>query len=207
MKQSRTTYIIGSGGHSRVIARAIEECGRDWCYISDGAEPVEQSIQEEDFFSLETEQIGGLICGIGSIGSMHTRSRVLEKYSRFYQFFSSIIHPHSSIDSSSSLEKGTFVARGAVIGCFSKIGRHCIINTGAIVDHDCSLGASCHIAPGAVLSGGVVCHDGCHVGVGATVMQGVVLAPNTVIGAGVVVRKSIQEPGGVWVGAPLRRIG
>lgn len=203
-------YIIGDGGHAKVIAEAADLIEKRFCYISQNTDFPEQSISEFEWLELaarEALDLGfGIICGIGTVGDTSKKRSILAKYLPWNNNFSTIIHPNAGVSPRSKLGLGVYVAQGAQIVGGATIGDHALINTGAVVDHDCKVGEGTHIACGAILCGGVTCEDWVHVGAGAVIVQGRKIASGVVIGAGTVVTKDILEPGTTWVGTPARRL-
>lgn len=200
-------YIIGSGGHARVIAEAARLRDYDVRYIVPDAAEEPDTVKESEFFTQVStlDDDWHLICGVGSIDSCERRRAIIERYRSYQDQFVSIVHPAACVAHSATLGPGSFVAQGAQVTSGARIGNHVIINTGAVVDHDCDIGHYCHIAPGATLSGGVRVGAGSHVGTGANIIQCVELAPGTVIGAGGLVVESISEAGQLWCGQPVTR--
>jgi sugar O-acyltransferase (sialic acid O-acetyltransferase NeuD family) len=207
---SNTIYIIGSGGHARVVARAIEENHQNPIMIvSDlkGEAFGMDSITEAEFMA--NPPVGekwGVICGVGSVGSMLERDRVLKRYDRFSRRFVSVISPRAMVDSSAILEPGIFVGPGAIVANNARIGEHCLINTGAIIEHDCVIGENCHVASGATVLGGVRLGRDVFVGAGTVIMQGVLVADSVVVGASSFCNHSIKNANETWIGAPARRL-
>ena len=83
-------YIIGNGGHARVIARSAVLLGAAPIFISppNDKNSAEESIPEPIFFSSPpTGSSWGLICGVGSTASMLERKKILTKYEKFSNHF------------------------------------------------------------------------------------------------------------------------
>lgn len=201
-------YIIGSGGHARVVARAVQENGQKPIFIVSGKEYAAAGlawIAESDFIA--NPPYGdqwGIICGVGSIGSMLERDRILKRYESLSDRFVSVISPRSVVDASAILKRGVFVGHGAIIANDVSVGRHCLINTGAIVEHDCVIDVNCHIASGATVLGGVRLGRDVFVGASSVVMQGVAVADNVTIGASSFCNQNIGDSNTTWVGLPAR---
>jgi sugar O-acyltransferase (sialic acid O-acetyltransferase NeuD family) len=203
-------YIIGSGGHARVVARAVQENRQKSIFIVSRREHAAAGldwIAESDFIA--NPPFGdqwGIICGVGSIGSMLERDRVLKRYESLSERFVSVISQRAVVDSSAILNPGVFVGPGAVIANDVSVGRHCLINTGAIVEHDCFIDINCHIASGAIVLGGVRLGRDVFVGAGSVVMQGASVADNVTIGASSFCNQNIGNSNTTWVGLPARRL-
>lgn len=202
-------YIIGNGGHAKVISEAAGLLGFEVRYIVQN--PVnDREISEDLIFdasSFLAADDAYLICGVGSVGPTSKRQNALNRYVRYAHKFVSIVHPSAYISPSAQLGKGVFVAMGALIGTCAKVAEHAIVNSGSIIDHDSSLLTGTHLAPGSVLSGGVSVGEWVHIGCGARIIQGITIADQVVIGAGATVIKNIEQPSTTWVGTPARKLG
>lgn len=112
---------------------------------------------------------------------------------RFGIKFDPLIHSKSMGQMGSSIDEGTMVDAGAIVGPWAKVGRHVILNRGSNVGHDCQIGDYCFIAPSAVLCGHVVLGENVFVGANATVLQDVKIGENTIVAAGAVVTRDIPS--------------
>jgi sugar O-acyltransferase (sialic acid O-acetyltransferase NeuD family) len=203
-------YIIGNGGHARVIARSAVLLGAAPIFISppNDKNTAEESIPESVFFSSPPAGSSwGLICGVGSTSSMLARKHILTKYENFANQFVSVTHPTAIIDKTATISVGSFIGAGAVVANNATIGRHVIVNTSSIIEHDVTLGDNSHVASGATILGGVVIGDNVHVGASATVLQGVRIGSNVVIGASSLCIRNIPEASGTWIGIPAKKMG
>ena len=200
-------WIIGHGGHAKVIGEAASLRQIPVGYIVEEADPEDSATISEDLFikTYATSPGQGLICGLGTTGSTMVRRRVLERYRSCHEMFVNIIHPTAFVSPSATLGRGVFVAANVTLcnGCF--VGDHAILNTRSSIDHDCKVGARCHIAPGTVLSGGCSVGDDVHIGVGSTLIQGIEIASSTVVGAGSLVTKKIPVSNFLWHGSPAKK--
>ena len=201
-------YVIGAGGHGKVVVSTLLECGLsvDGILDDDAAKtgttilgiPVTQTVES---FILRKETARAL-CAVGENKirkklSAHLAASPLE--------WITAVHPAAWIHSSVRLGEGTIVFAGAVIQPDTVLGAHCIVNTGALIDHDSVIGDFCHLAPGCRITGGVSVGEGAFLGAGATVIPGVIIGSWSVIGAGSTVIRDIP-PGATAVGSPARII-
>ncbi len=188
-----THYIIGSGGHGRVIADILVAAGGD--------EPV--FIGQAD---LVTRYQKGDVVLIG-IGDNFSRGRVAKALldQNPEMVFGTAIHPAAVISRSAVVAPGTVAMAGAIVNTGVKIGAHVILNTTCSVDHDCLLGEFASVAPGAALGGNVNVGAYTAISIGAAVAHGCAIGEHTVVGAGAVVVKSL--PGyAVCYGVPAKKI-
>ncbi len=181
-------YLIGAGGHAKVIAEILETNQQPIAGVFD-TDPSKKlwEIPVYTFpgpFRSEKDHL------LISVGNNKTRKRIAENTAANYL---TAIHPSAQISKRAVIGHGTVIMANVVVNSDSIIGRHCIINTSASVDHDCEIGNYCHISPNATLSGGVSVGECTQIGAGATVIQGVKIGKNVLVGAGSVVIKDIPD--------------
>lgn len=197
-------FIVGAGGHARVVVDSILQGGDAHLILLDSkAETnIAPFLGRFEVIMLNISELSGKRCHV-AIGSNEARKRICEELLRLSADLFNVVHGSSVISRYGEIGIGCFVAAGSIVGPGATLGIGTILNHGAIVDHDCTVGNYCHIAPKAVLGGGVTVEDGVLLGAGATVLPGVKIAANAIIGAGSVVTKNIPE-GGIWLGSPAR---
>ncbi len=199
-------FLIGAGGHGRVVLDAI--------LLSRGSDVVE--LWDDD-----PELTGNSVLGVVvrapvdvlnlpveghiAIGDNESRGEVAGRCLRAGKRLATIIHPRANVSRFAELDDGVFVAAAAVVAPLASIGTGVIVNHGVMVDHDCVVDSFAHLAPGAVLGGGVRVGQRALVGAGAVVKPGLSLGDGCTIGAGAVVTRSVS-PGAVVAGVPARSI-
>ena len=195
-------YVIGGGGHAKVVVRTLQDLGI-----------AIDAVFDDDAEKLGTSMFGVPVVGpvaelgrrerapaILAVGDNDTRRRLAEMLDLPWL---SPVHPSAFVDSTARLGEGTVVFAGAIVQPDTVIGRHAIINTSASVDHDCVLGDYVHIGPGAQIAGGVHLGDGVFIGAGSVVIPGKRIGEWTVVGAGGVVVTDLPS-GVVAVGVPAK---
>lgn len=200
-------YIVGDGGHARVVSASAKSLGWRTFFISKESGARMPSVSEEDFFAAQAARqfSSEVICGVGHVGNPLVRGQIISEYSAREFVFTSVVDPNAVVATDVVVGSGTFIAQCANVVSGSNVGRHCILNTGCIVDHDANIGDETHIAPGAIVLGGVNIGFRVLVGAGAVIRQGLSIADDVIIGAGAVVTRSIEESGSIWLGAPARQ--
>lgn len=197
-------YLIGAGGHAKVIIALINELGLSCRAIYDDAEKLHGTrlcgvpITGPVSALPDREDISAVI----AIGVNETRRRISMAFKNVS--WRSLVHPHSWVHSSVIIGPGSVVFAGAVIQPDSVIGAHSIVNTSVSIDHDCRVGDFCHLAPGCHMAGGVQIGDNVFCGVGSSIIQYVSVCGGVIIGAGAAVTKHITMPG-TYVGLPAKR--
>lgn len=192
-------YIIGAGGHAKVLGDIILK-------LESGSE---NRIKLEGFFDDNKkgnifdrpilgriEEIKKLekykhIYFIIGIGDNKIREEIKKRYPNLSYY--TTIHPTAIIGNNVSIGEGTVVMAGSIINCYTRIGEQSIINTGSIIEHDNDIGDYVHICPSVSLAGGVTIGSKSWVGIGTIVKQGIKIGENTCLGAGSLVLKDISD--------------
>jgi sugar O-acyltransferase (sialic acid O-acetyltransferase NeuD family) len=99
-----------------------------------------------------------------------------------------------------------FLFESCVVQHHAQLGDDITMWTGATITHRCVIGSHCFIASSAVINGLTRIGERCFIGANSSIADHLSVAEDTVVGMGAVVTKSIEEPGGVWVGNPARRL-
>lgn len=186
------TYIIGSGGHGRVVRDILRACGQECSFAK--LEDIVRSYSAGDRI-------------VVADGDNFSRARIVAETlaSLPRATFAVAVHPTAVVAEDVVLNEGSVVMAGAVVNCGTRIGAHCIVNTASSIDHNCVLGDFVSVAPGAHLGGTVEVGAGSAIGIGAAVVHRCVIGENTVVGAGAVVVKSLP-PACLCYGNPARVI-
>jgi len=198
-------WVVGGGGHAKVVIATMESVGLSVSGIFDDDKSkignrllnVETlgPTPDEKWWLDETRN------AIIAIGDNHLREQLscIGAAWVIAQHTNSIVHPSVTIG------EGSLICAGVVIQPDTKIGRHVIANTSCSIDHDCRIGDFSHIAPGARLAGGVGVGVRSFVGAGATVIPGVTIGDDVIVGAGAVVIDDVTS-GKTVVGVPAREV-
>jgi len=196
-------YIIGAGGHAKVVLSTVLEAGLSVDGLFDD-DPKKQGIDIMGIpviGRISDARKRGPACGILAIGDNRTRYRLAQELSEWEWL--PVVHPKAYVHPSVRLGPGTVVFAGAIVQPGVRVGAHIIINTGATVDHDCLVGDFVHIAPGAHLAGSVTIGEGALIGIGAVVLPGIKVGAWAVVGAGAVVVEDVP-PHVTVVGVPAK---
>ncbi|HPW65505.1 MAG TPA: acetyltransferase [Salinivirgaceae bacterium] len=178
-------YLLGAGGHAKVIIDILTAQGIDILGLFDNDENIKELLGYPVF---TTDEIISPI--IISIGDNKKRKTIAE---RITAEFITAIHPSAVVSKYSHLGEGTVVMQNAVVQTSCQIGKHCIINTSASIDHDCVIGNYVHISPNCAVCGNVTIGEGTWVGAGSAIIPGVTIGKWCVIGAGSIVTKNIPD--------------
>lgn len=196
-------FVVGAGGHARVVISTLREAGRIVTGLFDD-EPAKSGQEIEgvpvigDLRDLPTELARKFAMGIGD---NLVRRMIAERFPAARWI--TIIHPHAHVDRTATLGPGTVVFAGAVVQPGARLGAHCIVNTSATIDHDCQLADFVHVAPGCHLAGAVSLEEGVLMGIGCVAVPGVRVGGWTTVGAGAVVTRNLPQHS-VCVGVPAR---
>lgn len=197
-----STYIIGQGGHGKVIASILElndiKIGG---YYDDSDNYVDNRVGTIRSLLISPKD-GNYICGIGD---NQTRSSIVSLFDPDELKWINAIHPSAIIAKNVVIGNGCVIGPGAIIQPGAKIGNHVIINSNALVEHDCSIGNFSHIAPSVTLCGNITIGERVLIGAGSTIIPKKTVGDDTIIGAGSTVIRDI--PSNVKaVGSPARII-
>lgn len=197
-------FIIGAGGHSKVVRACIEDLGfKVHGYYDDRLEvgsfhlgtPVIGSISD-----LKDAKSHGFY--VIAIGSNDVRQEIANEFDLNWKSF---IHPTAYVHHSVKIGQGTVILHESHVGPYSEIGDHCIINTKSIVEHDCEIEDFSHIAPGTVLGGSVSIGQGTLVGLNSTVLLNKKIGRNVIVGGNSVVTKDLASDK-TYCGNPAREL-
>lgn len=210
MKPSKT-FLVGGGGHGRVVLDAILASGNSIDGILDAQ--LEQGsrifgvevVGGDEFLESVDPMTTRLINGVGSTGNSARRIEIFERFSKRGFKFVGVVHAASSVGKECSVDPSAQIMAGAVLQNRVSVGRNVVVNTRASVDHDVSLADHVTVSPGAIISGGVKLGRGTFVGAGAVIIQGIEVGENCVVGAGAVVRHDVKGDSTV-VGNPAAQL-
>lgn len=208
----KNIVIIGSGGHAKVVADILlkrKEVLKEELNIIGFLDDNFQNLEYREIFNIPI--LGNLELieefknkdyeYIIAIGNNLIRKKIAEKYSNLIYY--TAIHPTAVIGNRVTIEEGTVVMANVVINSYSKIGKHCILNTSCVIEHDNEIKDYVHISPNATLCGGVVIKEKSWIGAGSNIKQGMIVGKNVVVGAGTVVIRDIENSV-TTVGNPAR---
>ncbi len=205
----KALYVLGAGGHGRVVAEAAREGG---AYEVRGFLDDDPALWGSACGDLPvaggTDALRALEAGAEvalGIGANQARARAAASLAMAGVRLATIVHPSAVLARGARLGKGTYVAPLCVIHSDARVGCGCIVNTAAVVEHDCRLDDWAHLSPRAILGGGASLGEGAHVGLGAVVLPGLALGSWATLGAGAVMTRCIP-PGVTAVGVPARAL-
>ena len=196
-------YVLGSGGHARVVVSAMQAAGTTVMGVFDD-DPARMGADVDGVPVLGRlgEHLPLDAPLVLAIGSNAVRARLAAALEGQVEW-ATVVHPTAWVHRTVRLGMGTVVFAGAIVQPGTTIGMHAIVNTGACIDHDGQVGDFVHIAPGCHLAGTVVLGDGVFCGVGTSIVPGVTVGAWTTVGAGGVVVSDLPEKV-VAVGVPAR---
>lgn len=207
----RHAVVLGTGGHCRVILSLLAAGQRhDVMSIIELGSP---RLGERIMGVLVTPNPDNLpaLCGRGdvdvflAIGNNDMRKHWWEKVKTLGLIMPNLVSPHALVNNSATLGESNVICARAFVGPQAELGNNNLINTASIVDHEVRVGHHCHLAPSATIAGRSILKDLCFIGAGAIIVDGVSVASRTVIGAGATLIRTVEQPGGVYIGVPAKR--
>lgn len=164
----------------------------------------ENVVGDDDWLISQEEDI----MVIFGIGTPYIIKKLVEKYKQNNQLkFPNIIHPSTIADFNHiKMGVGNIITAGSILTTDIEIGDFNIINLNCTIGHDSIIGSYNLFNPSTNISGNVTIGDVCLFGTGSQVLEKLSIANKTIVGAGAVVNKSIEEPDGVYVGVPAKKI-
>ena len=193
-------FIIGGGGHSRVVIDSFLKTGHQIQGIVDPAYEKDELIvgipviggdQILDNYSIDSFN---LINGIGVLPGSLGRWRIADEMRNRGFKFIAVIDPGADISSSVIISEGAQVMAGCILQGGVNIGADSVVNTGTVLDHDCTIGEKCWISPGVTICGGSIIGPNAYIGAGATLIHNISIGDGALISAGSTIIKDV-EPG------------
>lgn len=199
--QAGKLYVVGAGGHGRVVAATALAAGFELGGFLDDihAGSAVMGVPVIGPVSMLAE-LGG-VQAIVAVGENRDRAALVLRFP--HARWTTVVHPTAWVDRSAVVAAGVAIMARVVVQPGACIGEHVILNTGAIVEHDCHVGKFAHLATGALLGGAVVVGEGVLLGTGATVRPKAVVGEWATVGAGGVVIADVPARV-VAVGCPAR---
>ncbi len=197
-------WIIGTGGHTRVVLDLARACGHR---VAGFIEPAAGAASPGFLWDLPVLAGLGALRDLGAvrvavaIGDNRLRRETTDEAADAGAVVETLVHPGALPEASASVGQGAQVCIGAILCAGCEIGEGAIVNSGAIVEHECRVGAFAHVCPGAKLAGRVDVGAGAMIGLGACVIQGVTIGAGAIVGAGSVVLEDVPA-GATVVGVP-----
>ena len=192
-------FIIGGGGHSRVVIDSFRKSGSQIDGIVDPAYikcenvvgiPVIGGDEALDTFSIDAIR---LINGVGVLPGHLGRWKITERLRNRGFKFVTVIDPDAVVSSRVKVSEGVQVLAGCILQDGVTIGRDSVVNTGTILDHDCNLGEKCWISPGVTICGGTIIGSNAYIGAGATLIQNLTIGNGALIRAGATVVEDVPS--------------
>lgn len=127
-----------------------------------------------------------------ALGTTH-RSKYVDQVAAKGMGFATLAHPTVRISAKSTLSEGDLITVGAIIGAYTRIGRHVLVNRVATIGHHVEVGDYCTIGPGTHIAGSCRIGEGTYIGIGAIVIDHITIGSHSVVGAGAVVIEDVPD--------------
>lgn len=191
---SKPLYIIGAGGHAKVVVQVFESKKNKVTAILD-SDPAKagKMLLDHPIYPIHDENLSSPAQFIIAIGDNLVRKKNFEAMLSRGWFAVNAIDVVSNFGKNLTIGVGNVFFPYSCINSETKIGNNVIINTHAVIEHDCSISDHSHIGPNATLCGGVSVGTGTFIGAGATIIPGIKIGAWSVIGAGSVVIRDVPD--------------
>jgi sugar O-acyltransferase (sialic acid O-acetyltransferase NeuD family) len=142
----------------------------------------------------------------GSPTSFPRRSGLIRSLGIDAARFATVIHPTASVSRHARIGANVLIMAGVVITANAVVEDHVVILPNTVVHHDSRIGRGSIVGAGVIVAGAVQIAEDCYISSGSRIRDHVTVARGTLVGLGTVVLRSIEEPGGIWIGTPARRM-
>ena len=203
--------ILGAGGAAKEIILALKH--EDLCKIKvfdDYSQKFDQYIKSrfETFNSLDrlVTKYSSSFEFIVAVGDPKLRETLFDRFKKINATAGNVISSKVDFDPTSvTVEEGSIILSGAVLGACAYLGQCSFVNKQVIISHDAHIGAFSNLSPGVKVLGGAKIGKYCELGANAVVLPNVVVGDNCTVGTGSIVTKNLPK-NCVAVGSPARII-
>lgn len=204
--------VIGAGGHAKVVARSLRECG-GWHVVGfvDDQNPARAG---ERFggatvlggrAALAALREQGVAVAVVAFGDNRARLAFDAWLACGGWQRPAIVDPSARVGDDVVLGPGCYVAAGAIVEPGVALGRQVIVNSAAVLCHDGIVDDGVHLCPRSCFGGHVRIGPRSWIGIGATVRDRVRIGADVVVGAGALVLRDVPD-GVVAYGHPAQVI-
>ena len=198
-------FIIGAGGHSRVIL----DCDKILKHNVLGIIDINQNKKKKENINGVNVYPKNHINNIKknhaiflAIGENKLREKYYNKLKKKYKLIN-LIHPRSLVSKQIEIGKGNYIGPGATINSNTKILNNTIINSRALIEHECIIEDNSHVGPGVKLGGRCIVSKNVFIGIGSVVIDKVKIGEDTVVGAASLVLKNLLKKK-TYFGVPVK---
>lgn len=209
---SESVYVLGAGGHGRVVLDTLLANGIQITGILDAQTSLSSLVLgvpilgSDEYLDNVSSANTFLVNGLGANPKTLRRRSIFTAMKLRGFRFKSFQHPSAIVSNAADIQDGCQVMAGVVIQTGVTLEENVVINTRASIDHDCIIRSHAFIAPGSVLCGNVTVDSSAFIGAGAVVIPNIHIGKNAIVGAGAVVTKPVPD-GWIVAGNPAVKIG
>lgn len=206
--------VFGAGGHAIVITNELKKLKifNIFGYCVHNVSSLEiKRFSSKRIFNLNKTNLVMMskssISGVIAIGDNNVRKKIVNEVKLLNNNFKweKIISKDSFVGEKVQVGEGTVIMSGCVIGPFTKIKSHCLINTGSIIEHENDLDDFSSIGPGVITAGNVKIGKLSHLGIGSVVKEKVNIGKNVIIGGNSFVNKNCIN-NSIYFGSPAKLV-
>lgn len=192
--------VIGAGGHAKVVARSLRECG-GWHVVGfvDDQHPARSG---ERFggatvlgarAALAALREQGVAAAVVAFGDNRARLAFDAWLAQGGWQRPAIVDPSARVGDDVVLGPGCYVAAGAIVEPGVTLGTQVIVNSAAVLCHDGVVDDGVHLCPRSCFGGHVRIGRRSWIGIGATVRDRVRIGADVVVGAGALVLRDVPD--------------
>jgi sugar O-acyltransferase (sialic acid O-acetyltransferase NeuD family) len=194
--------VVGAGMHAHVVIDLLFDLGHKPIAMLDKSKN-NTSYRGIDSITEDEISIDGEFF-IVAVGDNRLRALLINRYLKNGGLLiPALVHPTVVKSPTASIDMGTVVLPGSIIGANTKIGKGAILNSNSVIEHDCKVGDFVHVSVGVILGGDVNVGDLAQIGLGAVVYPGGKVGAKSIVGAGAVVVRDVS-PGVRVLGNPAK---
>ncbi len=210
-KKIKNAFIIGSGGHARVIVSLLQNEFANIYKIKKifsldkkkykNDNKLKIPIEQFNLENIQNSKNNNFFIAVGDVNKRKQLYKLLKKNNFMMP---NLISKFALVDQSAELGLSNIILPFAKVGPFSTIKDNILINNFCNIEHEVVINNHCNCNPGSVICGRSILDHSITIGANATVIENIKIKNSNIIGAGSVVIRNINTSNNVYVGIPAK---